>query len=73
MIIEAKPIDHLVFGLTTAGEAHSMEPFDLHGAKERFGHCVVQQLPLRLIEPRMPKAESCFWKSPLAYWLPRSE
>ena len=32
-----------------------------------------QQSPLRLIEPRMPKAESCVWKSPLAYWLPRSE
>jgi hypothetical protein len=30
-----------------------------------------QQSPFRLIEPRMPKAESCFWKSPLAYWLPR--
>ncbi len=41
MIIDAKAVDHLVFGLTTAGEAHSMEPFDLDGGKERFGHCVV--------------------------------
>ena len=26
MIMEAKPVDHFVFGLTTAGKAHSMEP-----------------------------------------------
>lgn len=32
-----------------------------------------QQSPLRLIEPRMLKVESCLWKSPLAYWLPRFE
>ncbi len=46
MVIEAKPVDHFGFGLTTAGEAHSMEPFDLHGPKERFGHCVVPAIAL---------------------------
>ena len=46
MIIEAKPVDHFVFGLTTAGKAHSMEPFDLHGTKQRFGHCVVPAIAL---------------------------
>jgi hypothetical protein len=32
-----------------------------------------QQSPFRLIEAFMPKVSRCFWKSPLAYWLARSE
>lgn len=31
-----------------------------------------QQLPLRLIELRMPYSVSARWKSSLQYWLPRS-
>ena len=73
MVVEAKPVDHLVYSLTTAGEAHSVEPLNLIEPKSVSVTALSQQLPLRLIEPRMPKVESCFWKSPLAYWLPRSE
>jgi hypothetical protein len=47
-------------------KVHSVQPLDLQRTEERFGHGVVQQSPFRLIEPFMPKATSCFWKTHLA-------
>jgi hypothetical protein len=48
MIIEAEPVDHLVFGLTTPSKAHSMEPFGLHRTKVRFCHDIVPAIALAL-------------------------
>jgi len=41
-----------------------MQPLDLQRTEERFGYSIIQQSPLRLIEPAS-EDRSCFWKSPL--------
>ncbi len=61
-IVEGKPVDDLVLGLAPCFKAHVMKPLDLQRAEKRFRHRIVasltltgsQQLPLRLIDPRMP-------------------
>ena len=61
-IVEAEPVDNLIFGLAPCFEAHAVKPFDLQRPEQGFGHRVLasltltgsQQLPLRLIDPRTP-------------------
>ena len=60
-VIEGKPVDDLVFSLAPRFEAHAMKPLDLQRTEKSFRHRVLasltltgsQQLPFRLIDPRM--------------------
>jgi len=67
MIVELEPIHHFVLCRPASSEPHSVEPLDLQGAEECFGYGVIPAIALALIDPRIPKAFNCFWKSPLAY------
>lgn len=72
VIVKLKPVGHLVLCLTACQKVRFVQLFDLQRTEERFGHGVdTLTVPpvFRLIEPCMPKVTSCFWKSPLAYWL----
>ena len=60
--VEGQPVNNLIFGLAPGLEVHAMQAFNLQRAEKRFRHRIVasltltgsQQLPLRLIDPRMP-------------------
>jgi hypothetical protein len=60
-IVEGEPVDDLVFGLAPRFKVHTVKPLDLQRPKKSFRHRVVasltltgsQQLPFRLIDPRM--------------------
>ena len=60
--VEGQPVNNLIFGLAPGLGVHAMQAFNLQRAEKRFRHRVValltltgsQQLPFRLIDPRMP-------------------
>ena len=60
-VIEGKPVNDLVLGLAPRFEAHAVKPLDLQRTEKSFRHRVLasltltgsQQLPFRLVEPRM--------------------
>ena len=60
-VIEGKPVDDLVLGLAPCFTAPVVKPLDLQRTEQRFRHRVVasltltgsQQLPFRLIDPRL--------------------
>jgi hypothetical protein len=60
-VVEGKPVNDLVLGLALCFKAHVVKPLDLQRPEKRFSHRVVasltltgsQQLPFRLIDPRM--------------------
>ena len=60
-VVEGKPVDDLVLGLAPRFEAHAVKPLDLQRTEKSFRHRVLasltltdsQQLPFRLIDPRM--------------------
>jgi hypothetical protein len=60
-VVEGKPVDDLVLGLTPCFKVHIVKPLDLQRTEKSLRHRVVasltltgsQQLPFRLIDPRM--------------------
>jgi hypothetical protein len=61
-VVKCHPVNHLIFGLPPGFEAQAVQAFDLQRAEQGFRHRMLasltltgsQQLPLRLIDPRMP-------------------
>ena len=59
--VEGQPVNNLIFGLAPFFKAHVVKPLDLQRTEKSFRHGVLasltltgsQQLPFRLIDPRM--------------------
>jgi hypothetical protein len=51
-VVEGHPVNDLIFGLPPGSEAHAVQAFDLEPNRVSVT-ALSQQLPLRLIDPRM--------------------
>ena len=52
--VEGQPVNNLIFGLAPGLEVHAMQAFNLQRAEKVSVTALFPQLPLRLIDPRMP-------------------